>query len=177
MRCLVLALCAACSLGGTPPSYTYYVLGATTATTSRPPSRTLAIADVTVPSYLDREQIARREGNRVVYSSRDRWAEPVDRALERTLREDLSRAGIDVQARGAAPDLSVDVQRFEQTGSDRVELWARWTLRAANDVIDRGETRVSIAASANDTAAMTSALSEAIARMANEIAARVISRR
>jgi uncharacterized lipoprotein YmbA len=175
-------LFSAC-LGGKRPSYQYYVLtpashaGSHVAPGS---SRALAIDQVTIPGYLDREQIATRTvGHRLVYSTTDRWAEPLDQAIERTLREDLATrlagSGIEVRSHGSAPsyELRVDVLRFERTGPDVVEVWARWTLRSANDVIDSGETHVQVPTAGTDSNAMASALSEAIARMATELAERV----
>jgi uncharacterized lipoprotein YmbA len=173
MRYALLALCAACSLGGHRPTYSYFVLTSTPATASRPGGRAVAVAQVTIPGYLDREQIASRMGgNHLVYSTSDRWAEPLDQAFERTLRADLAARGIDVQSRADA-ELSIDVLRFERTGPDHVELWARWTLRGDGRVIDRGETRLHVALSGQDSGAIASALSEAIARMASQIAVRV----
>ena len=63
---LVIACCAACSLGGKPPSYQYYVLTSRPASPAAPhvepgaASRTLAVDEVKIPGYLDREQIATR---------------------------------------------------------------------------------------------------------------------
>ena len=181
---VLVVLCAAC-LGGKRPNYQYYVL-----TPVQPPGpqtpapttseRALAIADVTIPGYLDREQIATRTfDHQLVYSRTDRWAEPLDQAIARTLREDLAMrltsSGIEVQSRGGAPtyDLHVDVLRFERSGTNRVELWARWTLRSDSGVLDSGETRVRVPTAAVDSNAMAAALSEAIARMSTELAVRV----
>ena len=150
---LLLVSCAACALGGSRPHYEYYVL------TSRAPSRearspdarTIGIDRVTLPGYLDREQIATRTaGQHVAYSASDRWAEPLDRAFERTLRDDLASSlagrGIRVLSPGSTPtyDLSIDVTRFEQAGSDHVELSAHWILKVDNNLLDNGETRLQI---------------------------------
>lgn len=182
---VVLAWCAACSLGGQRPNYQYFVLSSRTAPGSPPGSagsaqRTLAIDQVTIPGYLDREQIASRTtGHHLAYSTTDRWAEPLDQAFERTLREDLAallvRSGIQVSSHGEAPtcELTVEVRRFEQSGPDHVELWARWVVRSDQDVVAADETRTRVAMPGRDTNAMAAALSEAIARMATEIAGRV----
>jgi uncharacterized lipoprotein YmbA len=172
MRYALIALCAACSLGGHRPTYAYYVLTPTSAQAAPRTATTLAVAQVTIPGYLDREQIASRvTGNHLEYSTSDRWAEPLDQAFERTLRADLAARGIDVQSH-ADDELSVDVLRFERSG-DHVELWARWTLRGDGRVHDRGEVRLRVPMSGIDSSAIASALSEAIARMASQIAVRV----
>lgn len=183
--CVVLAFCAACSLGGKRPDYQYYVL---TSKHGAPASRSLAagepralvVDDVSIPGYLDREQIATHtSGQHVQYSQTDRWAEPLDQAFQRTLRESLAarlaRAGIDVQSHGGLSTyyLDVDVLRFERSGADHVELWGRWTLRSDTAVLDRGETRLRVPMRGLDSNAMASALSDAIDRMAGQIAERV----
>jgi uncharacterized lipoprotein YmbA len=182
---LVFALCAACSLGGQRPNYQYFVLTSRPAqgpapAPSGPAQRTLGVDQVTIPGYLDREQIASRTtGHHLAYSATDRWAEPLDQAFERTLREDLgpllAPGDIQVSPRGGTPtyELAVEVLRFEQSGPDHVELWARWALRSDQNVLDTGEPRTRVAMSGEDSNAMAAALSDAIARMASEIADRV----
>jgi uncharacterized lipoprotein YmbA len=179
---ILVMTCAAC-FGGSRPNYQYYVLTsrpAPAATRSAPGQRTLVIEQVAIPGYLDREQIANRtSGQHLVYSTTDRWAEPLDKAFERTLTDDLAALlaprGIEVRSHGEHPtyDLSVEVERFEQAGPQRVELRARWMLRADRDVLDGGEARMQIAMTGIDTNAMAAALSESIARMATEVAGRV----
>ncbi|MDB4955773.1 MAG: hypothetical protein JWO36_3342 [Myxococcales bacterium] len=183
MRHVALVLVAACSLGGKPPHYDYFVLTSTRAIGAQPVAvnqPVLAVGQVTIPGYLDREPIATRvDDHRLIYSARERWAEPVDQAFERTLREDLAAtlapAGITVQPHAGAPtyDLDVEVLRFERRGADRVELWARWMLHADARRIDSGETRIIVPMSSLDGDAMAAALSQAIARMATEVAERL----
>ncbi|HEX3759240.1 MAG TPA: PqiC family protein [Kofleriaceae bacterium] len=182
---LVLVGCAACSLGGQRPNYQYFVLTSratpgSPSASAGPAQRTLGIDQVTIPGYLDREQIASRTtSHHLAYSTTDRWAEPLDQAFERTLREDLAARlvprGIQVSSRGEAPtcELTVEVRRFEQSGPDHVELWARWVVRSDQDVVATDETRTRVAMPGRDSNAMAAALSEAIARMATEIADRV----
>ena len=182
MKALVLALCAACSLGGKRPSYDYFVLRSTHApppSQARSGAAVLVVDPVTIPGYLDREQIATRTADyQLVYSTRDRWAEPLDQGFARTLREELAarlaQTGIEVQSQGGTHVLGVDVQRFERSGPNYVELWARWSLRSDTELLDSGETRLRIAMSGRDSNTMAAALSEAIARMATEIANRVV---
>lgn len=182
---LALALCAAC-FGGKRPDYEYFVLRSSnpmprpTSPSGGSEQRELVVDAVTIPGYLDREQIAvRTADHHVEYSTRDRWAEPIDQAFERTLREELAarltQSGIHVQPRGGVPTyaLSVDVLRFERIGAAQIELWARWVLRSQTDALDSGEIRLRLPMSARNSNAMASALSDAIARMATQIAARV----
>jgi uncharacterized lipoprotein YmbA len=179
----LLAACAACSLGGSRPSYNYYVLTPKPGPAPTGPvlgQRTLGVDRVTVPGYLDREQIATRTaGQRLTYSRADRWAEPLDQAFERTLADDLASQlvphGIQVlsHAGHSTYELSVDIVRFERTGAAQVELRARWVLRAETDVLDSGEILTQVPMAGTDSNAMAAALSDAIGRMAMQLADRV----
>jgi uncharacterized lipoprotein YmbA len=179
----LLAVCVACSLGGSRPDYHYYVLSPKPASTPARPApgqRTLGVDRVTVPRYLEREQIATRTaGEHLSYSSTDRWAEPLDEAVERTLADDLAAQlaphGIRVLSHIGRPtyELTIDVTRFERMGDDHVELRARWVLRADADVLDSGDIQTRVPVRSTDNNATVAALSEAIARMATELAQRV----
>jgi uncharacterized lipoprotein YmbA len=63
------------------------------------------------------------------------------------------------------------VLRFERTGPDHVDLWARWTLTSGNEVADRGETKLRVATAGADSRATAAALSEAVSQLATQIAA------
>jgi len=183
---LLMMSCGACGiLGGSQPQYDYFVLTPTramarptaqlTAVSSAQP--TLGISDVTVPGYLDRESIVTRTDEyQLIYSKQDRWAEPLDQAFERSLREDLATAlapaGITVPPHATSPtyDLHVDVLRFERHGAYRVELWAHWILRADGKSVASGDPRIELAVSGAGSGAVAAALSQAIARLAVEIA-------
>ncbi len=181
---VLVALATACSMGGRRPSYDYFVLTSDQPMPAEAPggdeTRALVVDQVSIPGYLDREQIAMRTlDHHLVYSPKDRWAEPLDQAFARTLREELAAElvprGIQVRSHGGAPayELDVDVLRFEQRGPQQVELWARWTLRKDTEVVDSGETRLRVAMRGTDANAMASALSTTVARMATQIADRV----
>lgn len=182
---LVLVWCSACALfGGGTPAYDYFVLVATgapmQARAAAGGGTTVGVSHVSIPRYLDRESIVTRvDDYRVVYSKRERWAEPLDEAFERTLRQDLAtslaRDNIMVPSRHAAPthDLQVDLLRFERRGTDRVELWARWTLRTNGESSRTREARIVVAMAGRSSASAAAALSEAVARLATSIAADV----
>jgi uncharacterized lipoprotein YmbA len=189
MRNLVLFLVLASSacFGGKAPHYNYYVLTPAIAPRPSSPRRanapTLALGLVTIPRYLDRESIATRANDhRIVYSKQDRWAEPLDEAFTRILREDLAAAlapeGISVPARAGAPtfELQVEILRFEKRGRDRVELWARWTVRGEETAAQTREARIETALAGPTSTAAAAALSQAIARLAQEIAGEVLAR-
>ncbi len=183
---LVLACCSAC-LGGSKPHYDYFVLTATPAMKSAAPlaprarePSTVAVSQVTIPRYLDREAIVTRADDyRLDYSKQDRWAEPLDDAFARTLRQDLATtlasSGIAVPPHAGAPtyDLQIEILRFERRGTDRVELWARWTLRATGEPAQVHEARIQIPMATPASSDAAAALSQAVARLATEIATQV----
>lgn len=175
-------------LGGKAPKYDFYVLTPTTAVAKpasedaapEPAQISLAVTRVDIPGYLDREQLAvRADDNRVSYSRQDRWAEPLDQAFERNLRQDLAATlaaeGIAVPPNPSAPtfEVRVEVLRFEQLGPGSVELWARWTLRTDSDELHSGETRLRLAVPGVGTGPVVAVLSDAVARLADEIAGQV----
>jgi uncharacterized lipoprotein YmbA len=183
---LVVACLAACALGGKQPTYDYYVLTPTrplAEQTARPSEvarrPSLVIAQVTIPGYLDRDAIVTRETDyQLSYSKRERWAEPLEEAIESTLRQELAAEltpeGFNVPARSGAPtyDVQVDILRFERSGPHHVELWARWTLRSDARQVHAGETRLRMpTGSAGGSAA--AGLSRALAQLATEIAQEV----
>jgi uncharacterized lipoprotein YmbA len=181
---LVLLCCGACSLFRGTPKYDYYVLTPTRAL-AQPRSGTgtdqpsVGVSHVSIPGYLDRESIVTRTDDfRLSYSKQDRWAEPLDQAFERTLRQELAAtlapSGIEVSDRAAPTyDVQVDVLRFERRGANRVELWARWTLRSDGEVVRSDESRIEVAIPGPGNAAGAAALSSAIARLAVEIGKQV----
>lgn len=182
---LVAAWLAGCALGGKQPTYDYYVLTPTrplAAETDRPSEvarrPSLIISQVTIPGYLDRDAIATREtDNRLSYSKTERWAEPLEEAIESTLRQELAAElmpeGFNVPARSGAPtyDVHVDILRFERNGPRHVELWARWTLRSNATQVHTGETRLHMPVGGSGSAA--AGLSRALAQLATAIAQEV----
>ncbi len=102
------------------------------------PKLRVGVGPIRFPEYLQRlALVARVDENRVVYSDLDRWAEPLGGNFQRVLADDLDlllrtrRLALFPWHQNDAPDrrISIDVQRFEQTPSGEVRLWARWTLR------------------------------------------------
>lgn len=180
---VVLAACCAC-LGGHQPHYDYYVLtAANMPARTAPPAPaepTVGISQVSIPKYLEREPIVTRtDDERITYSKRDRWAEPLEAAFERVLEQDLAAAlapaGVTVPPRTSSPtyDVQVDVLRFERRATQQVELWARWSVRRESQLVYTDESRVQIRTAGLDNAAATAALSQAISQLASNIAVQV----
>ncbi len=172
-------LCSCALIAPAEPDYDYYVLttpGFVEADAAAAPAEaSLAIEDVSIPAYLEREAIAIRvEETRVSYSGRARWAEPLDLGVERVLRQELARllAPSDVWVIGdrvsAAYLLTVEVQRFERRGPS-IELWARWMLRAQDEPVVARDERISLPLAAPTAAAATDAMSRALVELAERV--------
>lgn len=188
-----LALLAACRLGGAPPRYDYVVLApdrrpaapAAVAAADDAATPILVVGRVTLPDYLRRDEVATRAGTYgVAYAAHARWAEPLDEAFERTLRHDLAARlepaiAVQVQRFATPPSYTVfvDVIRFEQVGAGEVELWARWTVFRGGALLHAGDTRarqpIGGGGERDGVDAMAAALSQTIARLADEVAAAV----
>lgn len=184
-----------CSLAPKPVELDYYVLAPLTRPSSSdatpaskgevPTARVpvVAVSRVTLPDYLDRVAIATRvEEHRLVYSQRNRWAEPLENGFARTVRQNLglilgARASVQAPSLAAMPDVDVriDVLRFEQVGTRQVELWARFTLAADGELVHAGETRRVEPIVGEDAAALTEGLSRSLGHLSRAIADAVLT--
>jgi uncharacterized lipoprotein YmbA len=143
----------------------------------------VVVGPVTMPSYLDRIEVAVRVSpTELKYAVAERWAEPLVQNVTRVLVEDVGTAlGSDrVVSLTANPGFPTDfaieviVLRFEATADGTAELTARWALR------DRHRKIVRIRQSQHErrsTAATTEggvkALSAALGDLADEMASTI----
>jgi uncharacterized lipoprotein YmbA len=154
LRNLLVSLGLSLILGGgctllppSPEETRFYLLTAIArpAPTQPQPSATgqlaIGLGPVKFPDYLEHlEVVTRVSPNRIVLSSTDRWAEPLDDSFKRVLARNLttllgtnqvvqfpwySSVSLDYQV-----ELSVD--RFESDGSGAAQLVASWLIRDAH---------------------------------------------
>ncbi len=189
---LALSLQGGCSvlLGSRNDPPRLYVLTAAppaVATPAAPAGLSLGVGPIALPGYLDRRGLVTRvEANRVEAARNDLWAEPVGGAFKSVLEEDLRLRLPDTVLRGfpwpqgATPDLAVavDVTRFEATGAGTVELKGRWTLRLPHKrtVLVERDSSIVLPVAGSESDVVVAALSEALGRLADEIAAEVAIR-
>lgn len=184
---LAVPLCAACALfspRSAPLRYAVLVPlqelpGAALAPV---PSGTLraGLGPVTLPDYLRRPSIvSRQEHTRLVPSDTERWAEPLDRAVERVLAMDLqhvlgvARVNAHPWYETERPDVQIEIAftRFEHDDSGKVIVAASWSLRRLDGSQPRIERESHLERSAGmDGAAIALALSRALADLCGEIA-------
>ena len=183
----LLATLAACTV--LPPredSTRYFVLSASVpekAVSASDPGFIVSVGPVRLPDYLLRPEIVRRAGeNQIDPSPIDRWAEPIDRAIQRVLCLDLAAAlpKSTVVAYPPSPSENVSVQvevafaGFEGTPTGETRLDARWTLRdyrTGNQIV-RG-TKLERASSSGETRSVVASMSGLIGELTAEIAREV----
>ena len=168
---LAIAL-AACLPSPAPVHYEYVVLVAPEAKTTEPPVATVGLTRVTLPRYLDREELATRAGHRLEFAARERWAEPLADSVPRVLADSLEANGMGIATARGDYALAVEIERFERNGEGGVELEARWTLRdaARDQVVRSGRTRLAEPTAGAGGEATAQAMSTVLGRFAAEVA-------
>ncbi len=148
----------------------------------------LGLGPIALPEYLERPALVTRvAATEIALSTQARWAEPLDLAIDRILRQNLAallgagRIASHPWPPSQRPELAValDVSRFELDARGDALLDARWTLRDARTgaVLDARQTSLVEAAGGGGTDAGVEALSRALAGLSREIAAAVRERR
>jgi uncharacterized lipoprotein YmbA len=180
------ALAAGCTLLPAPqdPSR-FYTLSARVPEAAHAEGRggglSVVVGTVTLPDYLDRNEIAVRVSpSRIDYVPAERWAEPLTDNFTRVLVEDLGNALGSERVASlatnpvATPDFRIEVVvvRFEARADGGVHLTARWAVRDATGAIVRIRQSQHVQqAAAATTEGRVEAMSAALGDLALEIAA------
>jgi uncharacterized protein len=145
----------------------------------------IGLGPITLPQYLDRPDIVTREGaNQMRLAEFSQWAEPLEPLLTRVMAEDLYallNAGdvIPIPQRGDIPldrVVEVDVGRFDADAAGQVVLDARWRIYQGDNetLLASGRSQVTEqGAPVPDYDAIAAAMSRAVGRASQEIAAAV----
>ena len=141
---------------------------------------TLLVGAVEIPQTLDRPQLVRRSGvNRIDVAEYDRWSEPLDAMIRRTLAGDLGvllpKSRVLASTLAAVPvdqTLVVEILRFEADNAGMVTLDAQWFVLAERGSARRLSRRATITepAASSDSEAVVAAMSRALAKFAGEVA-------
>jgi uncharacterized lipoprotein YmbA len=180
---------AAClNLGAKPDPARFFTLTPlarpkrdTAGSVSHPDRVALGVGPITLPGYLDREQLVTRiSENRLAVAENDRWGEPLEENVSRVLSQNLSLLLADENVtRLPWPStdrptyqVEIDVLRFEADTARRTRLVARWVLRqvATRDELVVRESRLDRPAEGSSTEAIVATLSELVADFSSEIA-------
>ncbi len=187
LACLVAAAAGLCGCRGTTPAR-FYVLTPVAAAEApgkdAGPGAAVLLGPVEIAGYLDRPQMVRRTGaNRVDFAEFDRWAEPLKENIVRVLAADLAAAlpgvrvvAFDRKTPGPAElRVAVDVARFDEAAG-KLRLEAAWAVigGVGPRTIGGRTTAVDVPLGEGEPhAAIAAAGSEALDRLAKEIAATI----
>ena len=147
-------------------------------------SPAIAITRPSLPSYLDRQQLVSRSGNgQLQMNSYHLWAEPLDAAISRVTAVNLSRLTNSLNIQPVENFITLDYQslleirvsRFEPDASGQLVLECTWKLQPVAGHLTNSRSFVTAvpivpADTATDLSGRVSAMNEALARLAREIA-------
>lgn len=139
------------------------------------------LGPVTLPAYLDRNEIARRiSSTEVEYVSGDRWAEPLATNVTSVLQQDLANllgtARVIMfpwpQDAAVTYQVEVGISRFDVDTGGHAQLIARWAIKDSREkrYVMLRDSSLSHAGQANDTPAAVAALSTLLGELSAEIA-------
>ncbi len=181
----VAVLIAGCTL--LPPRHDasrFYTLSARApdaAVPNGPEGPSVVVGPVTLPAYLDRNEVAvRLSPSELKYALTERWAEPLVQNFTQVLVEDLGRdlASDRVASLTTAPTVTPDffievvVVRFEAGTDGSAQLTARWAVRdTARKILRIKQSQHARQATVATTEGGVNALSAAVADLAEEMAA------
>ena len=148
------------------------------------PSKSLRVAAVNVPEYLDRDGIVSRvgESTQLIVAQFHNWGEPLSHGVRRVTREVLARpmlqSGVNVLPAGdestADYVLYLDIQRLDGNFDQKAVLDVRWTLRNKfNEVLARGIFVDEEAVPGKGYDVLTAAESRLVQKMAEHLAQRL----
>lgn len=142
----------------------------------------IEVGHVTLPGTLDRLWLVTRgEGTSIEISDRDRWVAPLNELIQRALTADLrDRIGVpfvvapgDPSPPGGVRVLAVNIEQFSGDATGQVVLEADWVIRDPGRRTGE-ESRhavIRVDAGSSRPEAITAAMSLAIAKLSDRIAA------
>lgn len=190
-----LSLAACCTLlalaGCASRPTTFYTLNPPAQAAVRSPAASqaafsAAVGPVRVPEAVDRPELVLRQGeNRMQIQELHRWSQPlqaeVAQALVSGLAERLPQARVlqngPAVAQGADYRIAVDIGRFDAVAGEAVEVWAAWRITPGNGSPVVGQSRIREAMQGNGDDAVVAAFARAVARVSDDIAARLVPAR
>ncbi|WP_428484868.1 PqiC family protein [Rhodopila sp.] len=180
-RRAALLLLAAAPAACTSPNPILYVLAPVPGTILTGAPRNVALRAISLARYLERSQIVRSsEGYRLDVLSNEWWGEPLDALMNRILVQELAQRlpGSTVYADNGAismpPDATVEInlQRFDLDHTGAVLLLAQVAVRG-HPTAERGIS-LTVRPSDQTTSALVAAMSTAVGRLADAIAALLV---
>ncbi|HLZ67752.1 MAG TPA: PqiC family protein [Aliidongia sp.] len=169
-----LTLLAACS---TTPENRYYTLSvepAAISTAQSPHAGRITIAKVLLPGVIDREQMVVVTGPQTVdIREFDRWAEPLDQFVPRTLAQDLALRVGGPTSNLPERRLFVSIDRFSVDAMGSSQLTGRWWMLEPGETAAQRRERpfvLSRPAEARDGVQVAAAMSALLGMLADDVA-------
>lgn len=147
-------------------------------------SPAIAITRPALPSYLDRQQLVSRSGDgEMQMNTLHIWAEPLDSAISRVTALNLGRLRNSLNIQPVENFITMDYQsileiriiRFELDASNQLTLECTWKLQPVSGHLSLPHpftTTISVSPVDPDMKSRISAMNEALARLARNIAGR-----
>ena len=147
----------------------------------------IEVGDVPVPPIVDRNGVVVSAGDdRLDVSAEDQWGAPLGQLIQQALTEDLTSRlppGSVLQPGTVAPPsgvrvLTLDISDFVGDTDGHVTLAADWALvvGGTSTVIRRGHVRIHTQAASGNVDAIVPAMSQALGRLADHLALRLVAR-
>ncbi|GEM_PF-1152241 len=150
-------------------------------------ARAIVLGPVEIPAYLDRLWIVKRMDHQLLISYHHKWAEPLDRGIERVLALRISEElpGVEIYPisfnapataiYNRALILTVNCFRFEAIDDDKVVLKADWSITdaARQKQLTFGSVDYHIMLDQNSWEAIITGMSRLVDRLGLEIANKI----
>ncbi|MCX5899923.1 MAG: PqiC family protein [Proteobacteria bacterium] len=182
LTCLALVVLSGCLRSAPTKFYLLHALENPAAQNASTRQIVLGVGPVELPDYLNRPQIAGRvTPNELNFSEYSRWAEPLERCVQRVLAENMSLLlGTErIELYPWRPSLPIDYQvrvritRFDGTAGDAAVLIAYWSIcgkDGATGLLER-KTVISEKAEGGGVEGIVQAQNRALETLSREIAA------
>jgi len=181
MACLALVFASGCFRSAPTKFYLLHALDNPSAQSAIPRQINVGVGPVEIPEYLNRPQIADRiSATELRFAEYSRWAEPLERCVQRVLAENLSLLlGTErIESYPWRPSLPIDYQvrvritQFDGTAGAGVRLVAYWNIYGKDGMaalMDR-KTAISEQAEKGGMADIVQAHNRALEKLSRDIA-------
>ena len=177
---LLLTLALAGCFGARADPSTFFQLSPVPPPAAQSPvAASVGLGPVTVPAYLDRLQLVTRlSDNQLDVNETERWAEPLDEGITRTLQVNLAAllpGSTYVRYpwyADEAPDYAVqlELRRFEGDGVGLATLEGTWSLSRGNERVGGRAVRIDETGAGPTRTEQVATLSRLLATLSAEIA-------
>jgi uncharacterized lipoprotein YmbA len=181
-RIFAIAAILACAGCAESPSPRLFLLAPTAPAATHPFNGVVALKNVESPAYLDRPQFVRfSDPHEMTVSELERWGEGTSAMVTRVLVSNLAQRLPEGQVFASAGPLSVDadvvievvISRFEPEPDGAVALAGQWVVQRDDQPRRLRAASIRTAAPSAATPALVAAMSDALAKFADEIAASI----